>query len=83
MDNQHEETLDQNLIIAGPVEFVPRVSLNYQDAARALGVSPSTIKRLVGRGELIPCRDGQQIALIQVDELRRYLARKREKSLKK
>ena len=68
--------------LAGPLQFVPKLALNYHEAAQALGVSVSTVKRLVARGELTPCRDGKQIALIEVDEIRRYLHRRRERPLR-
>jgi excisionase family DNA binding protein len=69
--------------IAGPLEFVPKMSLNYHETAQALGVSVSTVKRLVARGELTPCRDGHQIALLEVEEIRGFLRRHRERPLER
>jgi excisionase family DNA binding protein len=51
--------------------------LDYQSAAERLNVSESTIKRLVGRGELQAVRVGQRALRIEPATLQTYIESRR------
>jgi hypothetical protein len=51
---------------------VPRISLNYDDAAKAVGVSRSTLKMAVARGDLTPSYQNTK-PLFLISELQRWV----------
>ena len=50
----------------------PREAMKVAEAAEALGVSQTTVRRLIRRGSLRPCRALRHV-LIPVSEVRRLL----------
>ena len=50
----------------------PKLALNRVEAARALGVSPTTLDRLTARGLLRPCRVTYR-PIFWIGELERFL----------
>ena len=54
------------------IEPAPKLGLNRNEAAKALGVSPATLDRLTARGLLRPCRVTYR-PIYWVGELERFL----------
>lgn len=54
------------------IEPAPKLGLNRNEAAKALGISPATLDRLTARGLLRPCRVTYR-PIYWVGELERFL----------
>lgn len=51
---------------------IPRRALKIHEAAQALGVSVKSVRRLIERGEITPCRVFRHV-LIPIDQIDRLL----------
>jgi excisionase family DNA binding protein len=58
-----------------PAPFVPPLGMRVVDAARTLGVSPSTLERLTKAGE-IKCIKLNRAKIYPYEELQRWMATK-------
>jgi excisionase family DNA binding protein len=57
---------------------IPQLNLTYDEAAFTLGVSKSTVMRMIAAGEITAIPMGPQIRRVPMSEIEEYLARKVE-----
>jgi excisionase family DNA binding protein len=59
--------------IAMPAQTAPRLALGINEAAKAIGVSPDTLRRRIGEGKLEAVRFGRRV-LIRRENLERLIS---------